>query len=73
MSVFQSDFVLRLPAYLYVCATVFSADGASAEFSITPYLVNRVRGLALTYFLIAYLPERRLFMTSATSFAIASI
>ena len=49
MSVFQSDFVLRLPAYLYVCATVFSADGASAEFSITPYLVNRVRGLALAY------------------------
>ena len=49
MSVFQSDFVLRLPAYLYVCATVFSADGASAEFSITPYLVNRRGGLALTY------------------------
>ena len=37
---FGSCFVLRSPAYLSYPATVFSADGVPAEFSITPYLVN---------------------------------
>ena len=50
---FANAFVLRLPAVLYVAATVFSADRVSAENSIALYLVNRILslriGLALAY------------------------
>ena len=55
--VFGICFVLQSPAYLSYPATVVSADGVPAEFSITPFLVNGAvksevlvpRGLALNF------------------------